>query len=185
VKDRAEPPPASDEAYTAFVEEAWRRHMGLAILLTHDQGQAEELLQDSLVKVYQRWRRLSRHDDLHAYLRRVLINGQTSVWRRRRREDLVPQIPETACASPAGYDYSETELVAAALWVLPPRQRAVVILRHYEDLPEREVARILGCTLGTVKSQHAKAIAKLRVLLDSEELDTEEVDRDGYRVSSG
>lgn len=180
MKERAEPPPASDEAYIAFVEEAWRRHMGLAILLTHDRGQAEELLQDSLVKVYQRWRRLARHDDLHAYLRRVLINGRTSLWRRRRREDLVPQVPDSASAAPADDDYSETELVAAALWVLPPRQRAVVILRHYEDLPEREVARILGCTLGTVKSQHAKAIAKLRMLLD-----TEEVDRDGYRVSSG
>lgn len=166
VTDRTKPPPDSDDAYAAFVEEAWRRHMGLAIRLTHDRGQAEELLQDSLVKVYQRWRRLSRHDDLHVYLRRVLVNGQTSFWRRRRRESLVPQIPETACSSPADHDYTEADLVAAALWVLPPRQRAVVVLRHYEDLPEREVARILGCALGTVKSQHAKAIAKLRILLD-------------------
>ncbi|WP_166385045.1 SigE family RNA polymerase sigma factor [Catellatospora methionotrophica] len=151
---------SADAAYVAFVETAWPRHLRLALLLTGDRWQAEELLQDSLVKLYERWRRLSRTDDLHAYLRKVLVNNHTSLWRRRRRENLVADVPEHAVADgPAGPD---ALVLRDALRALPPRQRAVVVLRHYEDLPEREVAQVLGCAVGTVKSQHAKAIAKLR-----------------------
>jgi RNA polymerase sigma-70 factor (sigma-E family) len=148
----------------AFVEVAWQRHMRLAVLLTGDRWRAEELLQDSLVKVYERWRRLSRLDDLHAYLRRVLVNNHTSMWRRRRRESLVAEVPDRA-APPNGVD-PEAVALHAALRSLPPRQRAVVVLRHYEDLSEREVAQVLGCSVGTVKSQNARALDKLRHIVD-------------------
>ncbi|GIH07128.1 DNA-directed RNA polymerase sigma-70 factor [Rhizocola hellebori] len=151
---------SADAAYVAFVEAAWQRHLRLALLLTGDRWQAEELLQDSLVRIYERWRRLSRTDDLNAYLRKVLVNNHTSLWRRRRRESLVAEVPDAAAQ---GGDVSAEALaVRDALRSLPPRQRAVVVLRHYEDLTESQVAQVLGCAIGTVKSQHAKALAKLR-----------------------
>lgn len=143
------------------MEVAWRRHLRLAVLLTGDRWQAEELLQDSLVKMYERWRKLSKHDDLHAYLRRALANNNTSMWRRRRRENLVADVPDRA--SPAGAD-SGVE-AKRALMALPPRQRAVVVLRLYEDLSERQVAQVLGCSVGTVKSQYARALDKLRQMV--------------------
>ena len=155
---------AADRSYVAFVEVAWQRHIRLAMLLTGDRWRAEELLQDSLVKVYERWRRLSRLDDPHAYLRRALVNNQTSIWRRRRRESLVADVPEQA--GPAGDTGADTVVLRRALLSLPAKQRAVVVLRHYEDLTEREVAQVLGCSVGTVKSQNARALDKLRHLLE-------------------
>jgi RNA polymerase sigma-70 factor (sigma-E family) len=146
----------------AFVESAWQRHLRLAMLLTGDRWRAEELLQDSLFRMYERWRRLSDHDDLHAYLRRVLTNSHTSMWRRRRRESLVADVPDRA--APAGVD-SDSDEIRRALKALPPRQRAVVVLRLYEDLSERQVAQALGCSVGTVKSQYARALEKLRHLM--------------------
>ncbi|MDW5327508.1 SigE family RNA polymerase sigma factor [Plantactinospora sp. KLBMP9567] len=160
--DRAGPLSAADTSFVAFVESAWQRHLRLALLLTGDRWQAEELLQDSLVRMYERWRRLSRHDDLHAYLRRVLTNSHTSVWRRRRRENLVADVPDRP--APAGPD-SDADELRRALRALPPRQRAVVVLRHYEDLSERQVAEALNCSVGTVKSQYSRAMAKLRDLV--------------------
>lgn len=151
---------AADSAYVSFVEEAWRRHLRLAVLLTGDQGHAEELLQDSLVKVYERWRRLARLGDPHAYLRRVITNNHISMWRRRRHEDLVADVPERAGHEPRADPYAEE--LRRVLLSLPPRQRAVIVLRHYEDLPEREIARLLGCSVGTVKSQHARGMVKVR-----------------------
>ena len=161
--DKTEDLSKSDAAYVAFVEQSWQRHLRLAMLLTRDRSQAEELLQDSLVKMYERWRKLSQREDLHAYLRRVLVNSQTSIWRRRRRESLVAQVPDHADQSPG--THPDRQALLTAVRTLPARQRAVIALRHYEDLSEREVAQILGCSLGTVKSQHAKALGKLRHLI--------------------
>lgn len=152
-----------DAAYTAFVGAAWQRHLRLALLLTGDRSQAEELLQDGLVRIYERWSRLSRTDDLHAYLRKALVNNHTSIWRRRRHESLVADVPDRPL--PDRGVSTDALVLRDALRALPPRQRAVVVLRHYEDLPEREVAAVLGCSLGTVKSQHAKALEKLRRLV--------------------
>jgi RNA polymerase sigma-70 factor (sigma-E family) len=149
----------SDAAYAAFVEAAWPKHLRLALLLTGDRWRAEDLLQDSLVRIYERWRRLARTGDLDAYLRKVLVNNHTSMWRRRRRERLFAEVPDHPVETGPSAD---AIAVRDALRALPARQRAVVVLRHYEDLPEREVAAVLGCTVGTVKSQHAKALAKLR-----------------------
>jgi RNA polymerase sigma-70 factor (sigma-E family) len=142
----------------AFVESAWQRHLRLALLLTGDRLRAEELLQDALVKMYERWRRLHRSPDLHAYLRRVLVNNNVSAWRLRRREAPVADLPDVAAPTPFDADPD----IRAALRSLPPRQRAVVVLRLYEDLSERQTAEILGCSVGTIKSQYARALEKLR-----------------------
>jgi RNA polymerase sigma-70 factor (sigma-E family) len=147
--------------FVAFVERAWQRHLRLALLLTGDRLRAEELLQDSLVRVYERWRKLSRRDDLHAYLRRVLANNATSTWRGRRRESLVAEVPDRP--APAGAE-PDAEL-RKALRSLPPRQRAVIVLRLYEDLSERQTAEILGISVGTVKSQYARGLDRLRTLV--------------------
>jgi RNA polymerase sigma factor (sigma-70 family) len=133
VTHRAGPLSRADALYVAFVEAAWQRHLRLATLLTGDRWQAEELLQDSLVRMYERWRRLSGHADLHAYLRRVLTNNYTSMWRRRRRERLFADVPDRA--APIGGADPDADVLRRALRSLPPRQRAVVVLRHYEDLP--------------------------------------------------
>jgi len=150
-----------ETSFVTFMELAWSRHLRLAMLLTGDRSRAEDLLQDSLVKVYERWVRLERRGDPHAYLRRVVVNTHTSWWQRRRRENLVAEVPDRA--APAGFD-ADVEL-KRALDELPPKQRAVVVLRLYEDLSERQTANALGCSVGNVKSQYARALGKLRNLL--------------------
>jgi RNA polymerase sigma-70 factor (sigma-E family) len=151
-----------DAEFTAFVEEHWSRYLRLARMLTGDPHLGEELLQDSLVRLYTRWRRVSARDP-HPYLRRMLVNGNISRWRRRHREDLVDRPPERADPTAERGEFHEE--LHRALRALPDRQRAVVVLRHYEDLTEREVAATLGCTVGTVKSHHARALQRLRALL--------------------
>ena len=137
---------AADASFVEFLESAWQRHLRLAVLLTGDRSRAEELLQDSLVRMYERWRKLSRHDDLHAYLRRALVNNHTSMWRRRRRESLVAEVPDHAASAGTSADLD----VGHALMALPAGQRAVVVLRLYEDLSERQAAEALGCSFCNV-----------------------------------
>jgi RNA polymerase sigma-70 factor (sigma-E family) len=154
--------PDRDAGYTGFVTANWDRYLRVARLLTGDPHDAEELLQDSLVKLYLRWSRVSSRGDAAAYLHRMLVNGNISWWRRRRREHLVAQVGEPP-AVPSPTDHGGP--LKDALRRLPHRQRAVVVLRHYADLTEREVAAALGCSVGTVKSQHSRALHKLRELI--------------------
>ncbi|WP_222722120.1 SigE family RNA polymerase sigma factor [Actinomadura alba] len=164
--------PLSDAAYTAFVEVAWDRHLRVATLLTGDAHRAEELLQDCLVELYVRWPRVSKSGDPHAYLRRMLVNGNVSWWRRRRRELLTAETPDRA--DPLSAPREPHEELRRALLALPRQQRAVVVLRHFDDLTEKAVAAALGCTVGTVgtvKSQHFRAMARLRELLHPVGLD--------------
>jgi RNA polymerase sigma-70 factor (sigma-E family) len=160
---------SDDTVFVEFVEEAWQRHLRLAMLLTGDPARAEELLQDSLVKLYERWRRMRSPEEAHAYLRRILTNGRISWWRRVRRETLVADVPERGYEPPG--PHPDADLLRTALRRLPPRQRAVVVLRHYEDLSEREIAKVLGCSLGTVKAQNARALQRLRAVIPRPELD--------------
>jgi RNA polymerase sigma-70 factor (sigma-E family) len=163
----------SDAQYVAFVEEHWDRYLRIARLLTGDPHRAEDLLQDSLVKLYLRWRRASARGDPQAYLRRILVNGNISWWRRRHREHPVAAPPDRA-AAPAHREHREE--LRRALLCLPYGQRAVVVLRHYDDLSEPAVAAALGCTVGTVKSQNARALRRLRELLGDDYV-TERVTR--------
>lgn len=152
-----------DAGYSAFVERVWDHNLRVARMLCGDAHRAEELLQDCLVKLYQRWRRISQRGDPQAYLRRMLVNGNISWWRSRRRERLVAETPDRvdpAGAAPFGHDE-----LRQALLTLPRQQRAVVVLRHYADLSEKEVAAALGCSVGTVKTHHSRALARLRGLL--------------------
>ena len=153
---RWEAPPEFDEFVRA-------RHVALlrfAHVLCGDAYLAADLVQDALERTGLAWRRL-RSADPEAYVRRVIVNTFINGVRRRRRERLVAQPPDTAYHEPESRDDAMWRL----LTTLPPRQRAVVVLRFYADLSEVEIAAILGCTVGTVKSTSSRALAKLRTAL--------------------
>jgi RNA polymerase sigma-70 factor (sigma-E family) len=156
------------EDYAEFVEANWTGFLRLARFLSGDDHRGEELLQDCLVKLYVRWRKPSVQGDPAAYLRRMLANGNVDWWRRARRERPTEAVPERPYD--AGGDGGLDEDLRRALRALPRGQRAVVVLRYCEDLTERETAAALGCSIGTVKSQNARAMASLRRRLGSSEI---------------
>jgi RNA polymerase sigma-70 factor (sigma-E family) len=151
------------EDFDAFVRARSRPLLQAAWLLTGDWQTAEDLLQSALVKVYLSWGRIRRDGNAEAYTRRVLVTTYITGWRRRWRGEVST---ETFSDQPAWRDeFAASDLrhvVIEALRRLPRRQRAVVVLRYYCDLSEREVAEALGCSEGTVKSQAAKGLAALR-----------------------
>jgi RNA polymerase sigma-70 factor (sigma-E family) len=134
----------------------------LASLLTDDRHAAQDLVQTTLAKMCLAWPRLRDRDRVDAYARRILVNEHRSAWRRpwRRRERVTDELPETAVEA-REYD-GRREAVWALVRSLPPRQRAVVVLRYYEQLSEAEIADVLGIAPGTVKSQASRALAALR-----------------------
>ncbi|WP_018503626.1 SigE family RNA polymerase sigma factor [Parafrankia discariae] len=151
-----------DGGFTAYFAPRAGGLLRFAYLLTGDSGEAEDLTQTTLTRVFMVWPRVRGHDRPDAYARRVMVNANTHRFRRRVRQVLVDVPPERAAASSQLAAVEDRAGLAAALAVLPPRQRAVVVLRYCEDLPEAEVAALLGCSVGTVKSQAAKGLAKLR-----------------------
>ena len=134
-----------------------------AYLLTHDHGRAEDLLQTSLTKAWFAWDRIDTSHE--AFVRRVLVNTYASWWRRRwNGEQATEALPEPAgSGDDAAADADRRHDLWRAMERLPRRQRAVVVLRYYEDLTEVQTAELLGCAVGTVKSQCSKALAKLRI----------------------
>jgi RNA polymerase sigma-70 factor (sigma-E family) len=157
-----------DEARARFSEFVAARTpslIRLAYLLTGDQHAAEDLLQTALARTAARWSRL-RHEDPEAYVRTVLYREQVSFWRRRgrRREVTTPVPPDHGYADPTpGADLRLS--MREALLRLPADQRAVLVLRYYEDLTETQVAAILDCSVGTVRSRTHRAVTRLRALL--------------------
>jgi RNA polymerase sigma-70 factor (sigma-E family) len=149
------------DTFADFVLARSPRLLRTAYLLTHDWALAEDLLQTSLVKAWSAWRRMD--GDPEPYVRRIIVNTYASWWQRRwRGEQPTAELPESIVdGHEAGVDARDE--VWRALGRLPRRQRAVLVLRYFEDLPESEIADILGVSAGTVKSQAAKALAKLRL----------------------
>ncbi|MCT9934819.1 SigE family RNA polymerase sigma factor [Planotetraspora sp. A-T 1434] len=152
-----------NDSFREFVAAHQQSLMRTAYLLTGDAHLAEDLLQTVLLKVLGRWFKLSRIDSPEAYARKALLNQHIS-WRRRRAGAELPSTapPERVYSSE---DSTVVRLVMRqALMRLPPRQRAVIVLRFYEDRTERETAELLNCSIGTVKSQVHHALARLRDL---------------------
>jgi RNA polymerase sigma-70 factor (sigma-E family) len=135
-----------------------------AWLLTGDETLAEDLVQTALARVWPRWDRIYRSDtSAEAYVRRVMVTTYTNWWRRKWwAEQPTARLPEPAAEADRYAESDDRSEVRQALAVLPPRQRAVIVLRYYEDLTEAQTADLLGCSVGTVKSQASKAMAKLR-----------------------
>jgi len=156
--DPADPYPS----FAAFAEACQPRLLRAAYLICGDRHLAEDLLQSALVKVALRWRQL-RDGQPEAYLRTILYRDAVSWWRRERREFPVAQPPERW-----GTDGSEAAqlrvIFARALARLTPKQRAVLVLRFFEDCSEARTAEVLGVAVGTVKSQTAVALRRLREL---------------------
>ena len=154
----------------SFADFATSRHGALyryAYLLAGDRGLAEDLVQEALVKTYAGWHRLRDPNNAEAYTRRVITTTAIGWWRRKswRAElpnDDVPDRPPTRTTSPPGV------WLWHELQKLPPRQRAALVLRYYEDLTEAQTAEVLGCSVGTVKSQVSDALKKLRTRLGSD-----------------
>ena len=135
------------------------------VALTGSRTEADDLVQEALARVAVRWSRITRSGDPESYIRRTMVNLHISWWRSRRREILHADPPERPVVDETG-----SGEIWEALRSLPPRQRAVLVLRYFQDLTEAEAAVVLGCSVGTVKSQSAKALAKLRVHLNANTL---------------
>ncbi|MGW6912071.1 SigE family RNA polymerase sigma factor [Streptomyces sp. NPDC054940] len=154
----------AQESFREFVANRSSTLLKTAVLLTGgDRHAAEDLLQNALIKAAGRWRRI---DEPEAYVRQILYRQQISRWRLKwpRRELTVAEPPETGADPDAAPAAELRLLMRGALARLTDRQRTVLVLRYFEDLPEADVARILGCSVGTVRSTTHRSLARLRAL---------------------
>jgi len=150
-----------EAAFEEFVRGRGAALLRFAYLLTGDRGHAEDLVQDALVKAYLRWNGRTVIEYPEAYVRRTIVNQFVS-WRRRRSSgEVVGPVPERA-----GGDHAQRLTERVRVWKvlseLPPRQRSVLVLRYYEGLSDRNIAELLGCAEGTVRSLAARAFSTLR-----------------------
>lgn len=163
---------SAEREFTEFVAARSMALLRVAVALTGDRHRAEDLVQVALGKLAGRWHKV---DDPEGYTRRVIYHDYVSWWRRRsvRGEVLGASVPERPEADRA-VDADRRIDLRSALRLLGPRQRAVLVLRYFEDLPEAAVADVLGCSVGTVRSQAHRALARLRTLVP--ELDERSAD---------
>ena len=157
----------------AFIDARSGSLLRFAYLLTGDHDLAEDLLQNSLIKVYLSWDRIRDRAALEAYTRTVMTRTQVAWWRRpARREVLGVEPTERAVRDHLNVredvPVDERDELWLLLATLGPRQRAVLVLRFYEDLSEAEIARVLDCSTGTVKSQLSRELARLRERMPAE-----------------
>jgi RNA polymerase sigma-70 factor (sigma-E family) len=164
VGDHREPRASRDD--TAFRDYVLTRGTALlrvAIMLTGNRADAEDLVQAALAKTYLAWDKINDQAAVDAYVRRAMVNTHISWWRRRKFEEYpTDELPDQAIADHAR-DSDTAEAVRRAIDRLPDRMRAAVMLRYFEDMTEPEIAEALGVSLGTVKSTVSRAVARLRI----------------------
>ena len=151
------------DRFARFVAERERSLQRTAWLLTGDWALAEDLVQTALVRAWPHWERIRRRDDPEIYVRRAMVNTWSS-WRRRRWRTEHPSgaVPDGPAAGDLAAEAAARVAVRDALARLTDRQRAVLVLRVFDDLSEAQVAQVLNCAIGTVKSTMARAVARLR-----------------------
>jgi RNA polymerase sigma-70 factor (sigma-E family) len=151
-----------DADFAAYMRARQPALLRTAYLMTGDPHTAEDVVATALAKLYLAWDKVRERESIDAYVRRIIANETTSLWRRpwRRREVVADVLPDRGRSDT--YDDGRADLVWRAVSALPPRQRAVVVLRYYEELSEAEIADMLGISPGTVKSQASRALASLR-----------------------
>jgi RNA polymerase sigma-70 factor (sigma-E family) len=155
---RVQPRGPDTTVFDDFVAARSRALLRTAYLLTHDHALAEDLLQTSLAKAWFHWQRIQGEPE--PYVRKILVNTYATWWRRKwNGEQPTEELPEHATEEMS----AEPTDLWTAMERLPRRMRAVVVLRYFEDLTETQTADVLGCSVGTVKSQTSKALAKLRI----------------------
>jgi len=157
-----------DDEFADFVRASSTRLTHAAFLLTGDRHQAEDAAQTAFTRTYAAWSRV-RHKDAYGYARTVLMNHVIDGWRRPIREYATETMPEGPDRVDVDKAVTQREWLTSVLKTLTDRERAVVVLRHFFDLPEADVARELGVSLGTVKSTNSRALAKLRIEADTED----------------
>lgn len=161
-----------DQEFCDFVVARQTQLLRMAWLITGDWGQAEDLVQTALLRAWPHWRRVTTAGTTEAYVRKVMLNSWLTSRRRLwHREQPTETMPNAAVARP---DADVRVDLIRAVRLLPPRQRAVIALRYFDDLSEHVTADVLGCSEGTVKSQTAKAIATLRAQPGLSSLNLEE-----------
>ena len=162
--DQADLVVTRDSSFEQYVAAVSGRLFTMALLLSGQHpAEAEDLLQDVLERAYSRWSRITGNGDPDAYVRQMIVNAAIDRWRRtqRRREQSLAESDEIAARDQSG-DLADRDLLLRALAELPPRQRAVLVLRYFEDLSEARTATMLGCTVGAVKSQTSRALSRVR-----------------------
>jgi RNA polymerase sigma-70 factor (sigma-E family) len=139
-----------------------------ALLLTgRHRAEAEDLLQLCLERTYRHWGRISRQgSEPEAYARQILVNAANDRWRRLRRRPESPLAPMDGQLPDAAEQLANRDLVLRALATLPPRQRAAIVLRYFDDLDDTQIAAALGCTPGTVRTHLSRGLARMRQAMD-------------------
>jgi len=156
-------------SFEEFVQGSSARLFRTALLLSgHDRAAAEDLLQLALERAYRHWTRVCRSGEPERYVRRILVNASNDRWRRavRHRERSLDQEVADLVSADHAVEVAERDFLMRALAQLPPRQRMVLVLRYFNDLPEAEIADVLGCSTGTVKSQVSRGLSRLREMTE-------------------
>ena len=158
-----------DAEFTEYLAVRQPSLLRTAYLLTGDRHQAEDVLQTSLAKLYLAWDKVHDRGAVDAYVRRIMVNENNSLWRRawKKREWATDELPEGAPHHDQ-YDDGTNDQLWAVVQTLPPKARSVVVLRYYEQMSEAEVADALGISVGTVKSQCSRALSALRERVPAE-----------------
>lgn len=154
---------AERAAFDDYVRERWTPLVRTALLLTGDRHAAEDLAQEALVRAAQHWHRVDPAT-ADAYVRRILYTRSVDAWRWRRHQPDPAEPSDDRSTPDAAGPADDRVTLEAALRRLTPRQRAVLVLRFYEDRTEAQTADLLGCSVSTVKSQTRHALARLRAL---------------------
>lgn len=165
-----------DDGFAEYVAHRHSRLCRMAYLLTRDWGTAEDLVQTALAKAWLAWRRVEGNPDPYVY--RIIVNTHASWWRRRWRGEVpAGSVPERADPRDPAAEVDDQAALWNAIGALSPRQRAVIVLHYFEGRTLTQVADIVGCSLGAVKSQLSRALTRLRVDPDIQTMSVERVQR--------
>jgi RNA polymerase sigma-70 factor (sigma-E family) len=163
-----------EDSFDDFVVNRGPALLRFAYLLTGDRHRAEDLVQEVLAKVHQRWTRIERAEGAEFYVRTALVRQNISWWRRlsSRREQPVAELPDAQAPNDGEQALAARDEMWALLATLPRRQRAVLVLRFYEDLPDDRIAEVLGCSPVNVRVQASRALARLRATVTDRNITT-------------
>lgn len=152
----------TDDGFRQFVEARYGELLRTAFLLTGTQHAAEDLLQTSLLKLMSKWKDL---DEPMAYLYRIMVNQRTSIWRQIGSRELITDVLPSRSTPDSSELVAQRDELLSALDCLPTKTRSVLVLRYWLDISEADTAEILGCSVGSVKSQASRGLARLRDVL--------------------